>query len=138
MKQGLITIIVGFLFSVGLATSGMTQPGKVIAFLDIFGNWDPSLAFVMIGAIGVHAISFPLVTKRKTPFFSDSFQIPDNNTIDRKLLLGAFLFGIGWALGGYCPGPAVASIATFDSSVILFVGAMILGMLIQGKLAARS
>jgi len=118
----------GLVFATGLAISGMTQPGKVTAFLDFFGNWDPSLAFVMLGAILVYAILYRIIRKRSTPLFTSAFLIPARSDIDLRLIGGAALFGIGWGLGGFCPGPAVTSLASGQAAVITFVAAMIAGM----------
>jgi hypothetical protein len=118
----------GVLFSIGLGISGMTQPAKVTAFLDFTGNWDPSLACVMIGAISVHAILYRMIRRRPTPLFAAAFSIPTRQDIDLRLLGGSALFGIGWGLGGFCPGPAVTSLASGHASVAIFVAAMIGGM----------
>jgi len=125
----LVTAFVsGMIFSIGLGISGMTQPAKVTAFLDFTGNWDPSLACVMIGAIAVHAILYRVIRRRPTPLFASAFSIPTRQDIDPRLLGGSALFGIGWGLGGFCPGPAVTSLASGHLSVVLFVAAMIGGM----------
>jgi uncharacterized protein len=128
MNTALAAFVAGLIFAVGLAISGMTQPGKVTAFLDLFGNWDPSLAFVMLGAIAVYAVFYRLIRRRATPFFAPTFSIPTRNDLDARLIGGAALFGIGWGLGGFCPGPAVTSLASGRFSVILFVTAMLAGM----------
>lgn len=125
-----ISLIAGFLFSLGLILSGMTNPDKVIGFLDLFGNWDYSLAFVMGGAVGINAIIFPLVLKRK-PLFVSEFSLPSKKDIDKNLVIGAVLFGAGWGILGICPGPGLVNIATLDPSALLFVAAMIVGMLIH-------
>jgi hypothetical protein len=123
--------LAGLLFGLGLAVSGMTQPGKVIAFLDVAGAFDPSLAFVMAGAIAVHALAHRLITRRRAPLFDRTFHLPRRTDVDRRLLVGAALFGVGWGLGGFCPGPALVSLATLRSDVIVFVLAMTTGMLLQ-------
>lgn len=128
MKQGIVALFVGLLFGLGLTISGMTQPQKVISFLDIFGDWDPSLAFVMIGAIGVHLFAYLARKKRASPFIAESFQVPDNKKLDWKLIVGSALFGIGWAIGGYCPGPALTSLVSLQSDAVVFVVAMTAGM----------
>jgi hypothetical protein len=128
--QLVLIFFTGFLFAVGLGISGMTQPAKIVNFLDLTGNWDPSLIFVMIGAIAVHFIAFRLITKRKSPIFSKSFMIPNRKDITPSLIIGAAIFGIGWSMGGYCPGPALTSLATGDSLVIIFVVSVIAGMFI--------
>jgi uncharacterized membrane protein YedE/YeeE len=130
MKQHFGAFIVGVLFAVGLGISGMTQPQKVIGFLDIFGNWDPSIIFVMCGAILVHFFSYRMIRKRKAPWFSDKWHIPTRKDISPALVLGSLMFGIGWGLGGYCPGPAVTSLASFQIRPFIFVLSMILGMVV--------
>lgn len=130
MIQSIVAFLCGSLFAVGLALSGMTRPGKVIGFLDFFGDWDPSLAFVMGGAIFVYAIGFRFVTKRSSPILANFFQIPTNKKIDKKILVGAALFGIGWGIAGYCPGPALVSLSTGRLDAIIFAIAMLSGILV--------
>lgn len=124
----------GVLFSWGLVISGMTQPSKVIGFLDVFGKWDPSLAFVMAGAIAVHFFAYRVVLKLPEPVFAGEFLIPEANTVDKRLVGGAALFGVGWGLSGYCPGPAVVSLVGLSSVTFIFVGAMLVSMLAYGRL----
>jgi len=125
--------VVGLLFAGGLVLGGMTQPAKVIAFLDVAGGaWDPSLAFVMGGAILVHAPVYALVARRRSqPAFDARFHIPQRQDITVPLLAGSGLFGIGWGLGGYCPGPALVSLPTLGLEALTFVGAMTVGMLLH-------
>ena len=130
MKNSLAALVVGFIFALGLGLSGMTQPQKIIGFLDLFGNWDPSLMFVMIGAIAVHFVTYKIIRKQKSPLLDSSWHVPTKNDLTPALLVGSFIFGIGWALGGFCPGPAVASLASFSLSPFVFVVSMILGMFI--------
>lgn len=119
----------GVIFALGLGISGMMSPEKVISFLNVSGSWDPSLAFVMIGAIGVYIISYPLILKmRKKPLLEDDFHIVKANHIDKKLIIGEALFGIGWGLTGICPGPGVANLITLAPNVLIFVGFMGMGM----------
>lgn len=127
MKTG-AAAIAGVLFGAGLMISGMTRPDKVVGFLDITGAWDPSLAFVMGGAIAVHFVAYRLVPKMKSPIFGGTFAIPTRRDIDPRLLIGAALFGAGWALAGYCPGPALTSLVTGTADIFVFVGAMVVGM----------
>ncbi len=127
-KNNLASFIVGFIFAIGLGVSGMTQPTKVIGFLDVFGNWDPSLIFVMMGAISVHFVLFKIIIKRKSPLLDSQWHIPNQKEITPALIIGAFLFGIGWGLGGFCPGPAITSLASFTISPFIFVISMIAGM----------
>ena len=123
----------GLIFGFGLAISGMTQPTKVLGFLDVLGiasgTWDPTLAFVMIGALAVAAPGFVLARSRTRPLFAEIAAWPSKREIDRPLIAGAVLFGIGWGLVGLCPGPAIANLATLSSRVIAFVLAMAAGML---------
>ncbi len=128
MKNSLSALVVGFVFSVGLGFSGMTQPEKVFGFLDVFGKWDPSLIFVMIGAIIFHLITFRIIKKNHKPLFSNDWHIPTKKEITPALVLGSVIFGIGWGLGGYCPGPAVTSLASFEIRPIVFVVSMLMGM----------
>lgn len=128
MKSVLASFISGLIFALGLGIGGMTQPAKIIDFLDFTGNWDPSLAFVMIGAIGVYSILYRIIRHRSLPLFSGVFSPPTQTDIDARLLGGAAIFGLGWGLGGYCPGPALTSIASGSSSPVIFSVAMIAGM----------
>lgn len=127
MLKLLTCLIAGALFGVGLAVAGMTNPVKVQNFLDVAGTWDPSLAFVMGGAVLVTLVAFALVLKRSKPWLAERFFLPSAVAVDRKLIAGAAIFGIGWGLTGYCPGPAIASVASLNSEVWLFVPAMLLG-----------
>ena len=124
----LTTLFAGLLFGTGLILSGMANPKKVQNFLDIFGSWDPSLAFVMGGAILVTAPGFWFVQKRSTPFFHDMFHLQTRKDIDARLLTGAALFGVGWGLGGLCPGPVVTSLPFATTGVLVFVPTMLVGM----------
>lgn len=128
MKNSLASLVVGFVFAIGLGLSGMTQPQKVIGFLDLFGQWDPSLIFVMVGAIIVHFVTYKIIRKRSSPLLTTHWHVPTKNEITPALTTGAFIFGVGWALGGYCPGPAVTSLASFSKMPIIFVVSMIVGM----------
>lgn len=120
--------ISGLLFGLGLTVSAMINPAKVIGFLDLFGNWDPSLALVMGGGLAVTFPAFRIILKRDKPLLETRFFLPTKQDIDRKLVGGAVLFGIGWGLAGLCPGPALTSLITMDRSIWLFVIAMIGGM----------
>lgn len=120
--------LAGVLFSVGLAVSGMTRPDKVIGFLDFFGDWDPALLFVMGGAVTVNLVAFRRTLKAPKPVFAPKFGIPSRRDLDFRLLGGAVLFGLGWGLGGFCPGPGLASLASFGQETLTFVVAMIAGM----------
>lgn len=128
----LLSFVAGLLFAVGLALSGMTQPAKVVGFLDVFGAWDPSLAFVMLSAVTVYAITYRgLVPRRPRPFFAERFWFPEPSAIDARLLVGAALFGVGWALSGFCPGPALVALGAVTGAALWFVPALVAGMLIQ-------
>ncbi|MBT5575179.1 YeeE/YedE family protein [Alphaproteobacteria bacterium] len=133
----LVALVVGCLFGIGLAFGGMLDPSKVVGFLDIFGAWDPSLAFVMIGGIGVNALGHFFLVKGKKPIFAKKFQLPENINIDRNLLVGSALFGIGWGLAGLCPGPVVASILLNPMSLLPFLGVMLVGLKIGSVLKSK-
>ena len=120
---------VGLMFGVGLMASGMTDPGKVIGFLDLFGAWDPSLALVMGGAVVVGFFAFTLAKKRTSTFLGGVLRFPTNTQMDKPLVIGSLMFGAGWGLGGFCPGPALVSMADGQPKAMLFVTAMLIGML---------
>lgn len=127
-KAEFTSFLSGVVFAVGLGISGMTRPIKVIGFLDFFGNWDPSLGCVMIGAIGVYLVANLWRRKMAVPLFTAKFSIPARSDLDGRLILGAAIFGAGWGMAGFCPGPAIVSLASGASSVAIFVAAMVLGM----------
>ena len=129
----LVSLVCGIIFGIGLVISEMINPEKVLGFLNIFRDWDPSLAFVMIGALIVSTPIFHLFKKNKKPLFSSSFLIPTNKKIDKKLIIGSILFGAGWGLVGLCPGPAITSIALINISSIIFVISMFTGFYIASK-----
>lgn len=126
--QAIAALVAGMVFGIGLILSGMTDPSKVTGFLDLAGKWDPSLAFVMGGAILVGAVAFRFAAARRTALLGDPMQVPTSRTIDRRLVLGSLTFGVGWGLAGYCPGPALASVLSGSMKPILFVAAMLAGM----------
>lgn len=130
MKNVVTAFAVGFLFALGLGISGMTQPQKVVGFLNLFGEWDPSLMFVMGGAIGVHFFTYKFIRRRKSPLFSTEWHVPTKNEITPALILGSILFGVGWGLGGFCPGPALASLGSFELRPLIFVLSMLVGMVL--------
>lgn len=134
--RNLTGFLAGLVFGIGLIISGMADPAKVLNFLDIFGAWDPSLAFVMGGASITTFIGYRLVWRRQTPAFSPAFDIPSSTAIDAPLLTGAAIFGIGWGLGGFCPGPAWTSLAIGSPGILVFLPAMLLGIVLGEK--ARS
>jgi len=123
----------GALFGVGLLISGMTQPAKVIGFLDVTGAWDPSLALVIGGAVAVYAVLLRLTKRRSDPWFDVKFHLPTRNDVDFPLIAGAALFGIGWGLGGLCPGPGLVAAASGSLPALAFVASMIVGMLVQHR-----
>ena len=120
----------GLVFGIGLILSGMTDPGKVIGFLDVAGDWDPSLAFVMGGAILAGFFAFRFAGKRATTFLGSALQLPRNRLIDKRLVAGSVVFGIGWGFGGFCPGPALVSFGSGIEQAAAFVAAMLVGMLL--------
>ena len=133
-KSNISSIICGIIFSIGLGISGMTQPQKVIGFLDVFGEWNPSLAFVMGGAVLSYlALQLWIHRNFSIPVLGGSFQIPSRKDLDRSLIIGALLFGSGWGLGGYCPGPAITSLGSGSLNALLFVVAMGVGMLLADR-----
>ena len=137
----LTSFVCGVIFAVGLGVAGMTQPAKVLAFLDVAGAWDPSLALVMGGAIAVH-LGFAQMAKRRAakgeaPALADAYALPKKTAIDAPLLIGTALFGVGWGIAGFCPGPAVVSLVTLAPGTLAFVAAMLVGMAMY-ELASRA
>lgn len=138
MSQRISEFLVGLVFGLGLLLSGMTDPGKVQGFLDLAGAWDPSLAFVMGGAVLVGLGAFALARHRTQTFLGGALQLPKSGGIDRRLLAGTLLFGAGWGLAGFCPGPALVTAAMLEPKALLFVAAMLAGMaLYEWRGAAR-
>ncbi len=129
----------GLVFALGLGISGMTRPVKVIGFLDFFGAWDASLAFVMIGAIAVYFVAYRWgTTKMRAPLLAPAFALPKRGDLDPRLIGGAAIFGAGWGLGGFCPGPALTSLASGAPAVLIFVAAMVVGMYLHGWVSGLS
>lgn len=126
--KGIVALVAGIIFSLGLGLSGMTQPHIVRGFLDVFGSWNWRLMGVMIGAIGVHAVTYRLIIRRGSPLLAPEFVIPKKNDIDKRLILGAIIFGLGWGWTGICPGPGIVSLASGKTPFILFVLSMLAGM----------
>lgn len=126
----LSALIIGLIFGLGISISGMANPAKVLNFFDIFGTWDPSLAFVMAGALAVNIPGYRLAFRRPAPVIEPTFQIPDKRVIDRRLVLGSATFGIGWGIAGFCPGGALPVISTLEPGVLVFIAALIVGMLV--------
>lgn len=125
--NALLSLLCGFIFAVGLGISGMTDPNKVIGFLTLNKDWDPSLAFVMAGAIAIHGAAYFLFRKQKEPYFAASFSRPATNSITPGLIIGALMFGLGWGIGGFCPGPAIVSTVSLHPKVGIFVVSMLTG-----------
>jgi uncharacterized protein len=134
----LFALASGLVFGLGLIASGMTDPAKVKGFLDLFGAWDPSLGVVMGGAIAVGVFAFAAAGRRSRAWSGDPMEIPGNTVIDRRLVLGGLLFGIGWGIGGFCPGPALVALSSGLGPAAVFVGAMLAGMLIHDRLFAKT
>ena len=128
MQHRVIEFLVGLLFGVGLIVAGMTDPAKVLGFLDLAGSWDPSLAFVMGGAILVGLGAFAMAKKRTISFLGGAMQLPTSTSIDKRLIGGGLLFGAGWGLAGFCPGPAIVSMGAGQPKAAVFVAAMLAGM----------
>lgn len=137
MSSRVAAFVAGLLFGIGLYTAQMVNPDKVLAFLDIAGGWDPSLALVMGSAVLITGLGFPLVLRRSKPVLGDSFSLPMRRDIDRDLLTGAALFGVGWGIAGYCPGPAIAALLIHPAEAIPFLLAMLAGGWAQARLVQR-
>jgi uncharacterized membrane protein YedE/YeeE len=135
LRQGLVALASGLLFGVGLLLSGMTDPKNVLGFLDVLGDWNPRLAFVMAGAIGVHAPIVAWVRRRGTPLLAASLLIPTRRDIDAALVVGAALFGVGWGISGYCPGPSLVALPSARAGVVVFVAALVVGSWLQRVLS---
>ena len=136
--SSVFALLSGLVFGIGLIASGMTDPAKIKGFLDLFGAWDPSLALVMGGAIAVGAVAVALARHRTTSWTGGRIEIPTSTVIDRRLLLGGVLFGTGWGIAGYCPGPAIVSASAGSTAALGFIAAMLIGMMIHDRwLAGR-
>ena len=136
MTRLITALIIGAIFGTGLAIAGILSPSKVVGFLDIFGDWDPSLAFVMGGGVLVNAIGHRFVMKRKAPVQCATFSMPTSTNIDKPLVIGSAIFGVGWGLAGLCPGPVVASLLLNGQAMLPFFGLMIAGLLV-GRIVMR-
>jgi hypothetical protein len=132
-----VSLIVGCIFGLGLAFGGMLDPSKVVGFLNIFGAWDPSLAFVMMGGIMVNAAGYLILIRGKKPIFTEKFHLPDNIFIDRRLIVGSAIFGVGWGLAGLCPGPVVGSLFLNPNSIVPFSLIMLVGLKIGSLVKAK-
>jgi uncharacterized membrane protein YedE/YeeE len=131
-------LLAGLLFGFGLIVSGMIDPAKVLGFLDLAGAWDPSLAFVMIGAIAVGAAAFPVAKKMSRSLTGEPMRLPTSTRLDRRLRVGAAIFGVGWGLAGFCPGPALAGAGAGEPKALIFVAAMLAGMILFQQWERRS
>ena len=131
------SLLAGLIFGIGLIVSGMANPAKVLGFLDLFGRWDPSLALVMAGAIAVGAIGFALAGRRKLSLLGFPMSLPTVRTVDKRLMLGSVVFGVGWGLGGFCPGPALVALGAGRLEAVVFVASMVAGMLLFSGLEFR-
>lgn len=142
MKLSIAAFVLGILFAVGLGIAGMTQPIKIIAFLDVTGDWDPSLLLVMASATLVYFLCYRWITQRRAPLLAEKFSLPTAKQIDARLITGSVLFGIGWGLSGYCPGPALVALPSLAPATVVFVASMLAGMvlfkLIEKRLVARA
>lgn len=134
-RQAMVAFGSGLLFALGLGLAGMTNPAKVLAFLDVLGDWDPSLAFVMVGAIAIYAPVYRVLSDREAPKFSERFHWPTAKDVDARLVVGSIAFGIGWGLVGLCPGPALVAVTGGHPGVVTFAVAMVVGMLAQRAIA---
>jgi len=130
VKRAIVAFVCGLVFGAGLIISQMINPAKVIGFLDVTGKWDPSLALVMAGAVAVFGVLYRLALRQGTPLLAPQFTLPEKDSVDAPLMVGALVFGVGWGLGGFCPGPAIVSAAFGDARVWVFVAAIIAGMLL--------
>ncbi|MDH3673639.1 MAG: YeeE/YedE family protein [Gammaproteobacteria bacterium] len=133
MRTIVVALVSGIIFGLGLCVSEMINPIRVIGFLDVLGAWDATLVFVMISAVAVTGIGFPLVIRRAKPVLAGKFVVPERTDIDLRLISGSVLFGIGWGLAGLCPGPAIAALASMSPSILIFVAAMIGGQWLASR-----
>lgn len=137
MKSNATAFGAGALFAIGLALSGMTKPSKVTGFLDVAGAWDASLLFVMIGAVAVYFVAHRFILRRSSPFFEDRFHLATRKDLDAPLVAGAAIFGVGWGLGGFCPGPGLVTAGSGSLPAVVFVVGATIGIVVQHALARR-
>jgi uncharacterized protein len=137
MVQLAAAFTTGFIFALGLTVSQMINPARVIGFLDVAGHWDPTLLLVMASALAVTVPLFPVILRQSKPFLAAKFSLPTQTRVDRRLILGAVIFGVGWGLAGFCPGPALAALASGSPGVILFVLAMLSGQWLLSRFETR-
>jgi len=133
-RSVVLAFVAGVLFGGGLVLSGMADPAKVIGFLDVTRDWDPSLAFVMAGAVGVYALAARILGSRERPWLDTCFHLPTRTALDRRLVVGSAVFGVGWGLAGYCPGPGVVAAGGAVTTALVFVVAMAIGMVLHDRL----
>lgn len=138
MKRNIAALAAGLLFGFGLAVSHMVEPARIIGFLDLAGAWDPSLALVMLAAVAVTLVGYRRILRRPRPLLAQQFELPTRRDLDRKLIVGAGIFGVGWGLAGYCPGPGIAVLGLGTWEAPVFVAAMAAGALAQKWLSARA
>ncbi len=136
MTKLFAALLSGIIFGIGLAIAGMLNPAKVVGFLDIFGHWDPSLGFVMAGGILVNLIGLRFVLRRSAPLLCDRFYLPTSSAIDRPLIVGSLVFGVGWGLAGLCPGPVISSLTLNPTGMLPFLALLIAGLLV-GRMAVK-
>ncbi|CAK0774257.1 YeeE/YedE family protein [Azospirillaceae bacterium] len=134
MRSTMVGLAAGVLFGVGLAVSGMTDPRVVLGFLDVRGDWNPALLFVLGGAVGITTLGYQAIFRRGRPFLTDCFSLPAKTVVDLRLVIGAVVFGVGWGLAGYCPGPALGALTAGNPGVVVFVGAMAAGVFLGKRL----
>ena len=137
LQRLFFALLAGTLFGLGLSLAQMIDPAKVVNFLNIFGAWDPSLAFVMAGALAVNIIATPLILKRERPILADMFKVPAKTEIDIKIVVGGILFGIGWGLAGYCPGPMLTSLSFVSNELLIVISAYVVGTFATKWVIAR-
>ena len=135
--KGIVALLCGIVFGIGLAVSGMTDTAKVLGFLDLFGVWVPDLAFVMGGAVCVTLVAFHFVLKREAPLLASGFSLSTNTAVNGRLLTGAAIFGVGWGVYGYCPGPAISALVYMDNKTVIFIVAMLAGMALANMAGKR-
>jgi uncharacterized membrane protein YedE/YeeE len=133
MKQNITALLCGIIFGIGLSLAQMINPDKVLSFLDITGHWDPSLMFVMMGALAVTLISFKWILKRPMPILAERFHVPQKSSVDKPLLLGSAIFGMGWGMSGYCPGPAISGLGLLSLEPLLMVVSIYLGFFVHKR-----
>jgi uncharacterized membrane protein YedE/YeeE len=138
LTHGFGPLLGGIVFAVGLYMGGMLNPSKIIGFLDVTGNWDPSLLFVMMGAVGTHMVLYRLTMKKQSPLFDSNFYVPNRRDLDKRLIIGGVVFGAGWGIGGLCPGPGITAVMTAHPYAVTFLVAMAAGIYISRVFEPRA